>query len=614
MCLSQTTSLMIPSTITSNKLRAYDCSAPTNIKNYMITQKTCTPNFDAVKPGKLVNATLLQKVEVQEKVGYRCAMKVSRWNLICTQSLVANHQRLATVPIIEVPELVTAEQCRRIVSTKQYVGPDGKGYRLLVGGSRVLTFNLRGKNEISGHSIFCEGERARLGNEIIDGVLTLEQVKIQVEKVTLLFKKHTIGIKERHEVMKCPRNSQDHCEHSSGTVIWQNSQHKPFQIIQKITGEIQEGDIFISHHNKVRLVLKRQQEYSGVVLKRTNYKDIFITVDNVEELELEEIKGSRVKIHSWVEARDDYITYSLEEKLKRVYSISKNTECLNTQQIALAQLAIHSASAENINYLQIKGTKFGVVVGETIFQFSCNEVVVAPREADSCSRELPVTYNGLDYFIEPVSRLLTSQASQVPCTSTLPAKFQTIGGAWIAATPRLYITTNPEPSLQSSPATFNISHEDMSRGGLYTNHQLEEFARLIQYPKLRHHIRNELVDNLCLDNNHKLCQQIRSTMGPSWIPDNYNPVFNLKQRITTFLHELGETAALVIGLFLILKILYVLIRFVIGFVTLRDFDWRRRTLQTSFIWYFISRDYAQSNKRKEEEAEPMNERINSDKD
>ena len=103
-------------------------------------------------------------------------------------------------------------------------------------------------------------------------------------------------------------------------------------------------------------------------------------------------------------------------------------------------------------------------------------------------------------------------------------------------------------------------------------------------------------------------------MGPSWIPDNYNPVFNLKQRIMTFLHELGETAALVIGLFLILKILYVLIRFVIGFVTLRDFDWRRRMFQTSFIWYFISRDYAQSNKRKEEEAEPMNERINSDKD
>ena len=133
--------------------------------------------------------------------------------------------------------------------------------------------------------------------------MTLEQVKIQVEKVTFLFRKHTIGIKEKHEVMKCPRNSQDHCEHSSGTVIWQNSQHKPFQIIQKITGEIQEGDIFISHYNKVRLVLKRQQEYSGVVLKRTNYKDILITVDNVDELELEEIKGSRVKIHSWVEEK-----------------------------------------------------------------------------------------------------------------------------------------------------------------------------------------------------------------------------------------------------------------------------------------------------------------------
>ena len=86
-------------------------------------------------------------------------------------------------------------------------------------------------------------------------------------------------------------------------------------------------------------------------------------MDSAEELDLEEIKGNKVKLHSWIEAHDNYIMYSLEEKLKRIYSISKNTECLNTQQIALTQLAIHSASVENINYLQIKGTKSGVIIG-----------------------------------------------------------------------------------------------------------------------------------------------------------------------------------------------------------------------------------------------------------
>ena len=599
--------LLLLTTITkaNNKLKAYDCSKPVKIKNYMINQETCTSKLNISKPEKLVNATLLQKVEIHEQIGYRCAAQVSRWNLVCTQSLVANHQRLATVPVIEVPELMTAEQCRRIVTTKQYIGPDGKGYRLLVGGSRVLTFNLRGKNEVSGHSVYCEGERARIGGNIIDGVLTLEQVKIKVEKVTMMFKKHTIAVKEKHEILNCFRSSQDYCEQATGTYIWQNMEQKPYEIIQKTTGTIQSGtNIFISHHNKIRLVLKGQKEYSGILMKRTNFKNIVLAIDSIEELGFEEIKGNKVKINAWVAARDDYIMYSLEEKLKKVYSISKNTECLNTQQIAMAQLAMHSASVENLNYLQIKGETFGVIVGESIFQFECNEIIVSPRETNSCFRELPVTYNGLNYFLEPVSRLLTSQASQVPCTSTLPAKYQTIGGAWIATAPRLYITTNPKPSLQSSLTAFNISHEDMSQGGLYTEQQLEEFVKLIQYPRLRHHIRNELVDNLCMDNNHELCRQIQSTMGSSWLSEK--PVFNLKQRITTFLQELGETAALFISVFIIIKLLYLLIRFTIGWITLRDFDWRRRMFQTTFLWYFMANDYAQSNKRKEE-SESMNE-------
>ena len=180
------------------------------------------------------------------------------------------------------------------MNTKQYIGPDGKGYRLLVGGSRVLTFNLRGKNEVSGHSVYCEGERARIGGNIIDGVLTLEQVKIKVEKVTMMFKKHTIAVKEKHEILNCFRSSQDYCEQTTGTYVWQNIEQKPYKIIQKTPGTIQSGtDIFISHHNKIRLVLKGQKEYSGIIMKRTNYKNIVLAIDYIEELNFEEIKGNK---------------------------------------------------------------------------------------------------------------------------------------------------------------------------------------------------------------------------------------------------------------------------------------------------------------------------------
>ena len=49
-------------------------------------------------------------------------------------------------------------------------------------------------------------------------------------------------------------------------------------------------------------------------MKRTNYKNIVLAIDSIEELTFEEIKGNKVKINAWVAARDDYIMYSLEEK------------------------------------------------------------------------------------------------------------------------------------------------------------------------------------------------------------------------------------------------------------------------------------------------------------
>ena len=60
---------------TNNKLKAYDCTRPFKVTNYMINQESCVTSMGA-KPGRIMNVTLLQKTEIHEQIGYRCAIQV----------------------------------------------------------------------------------------------------------------------------------------------------------------------------------------------------------------------------------------------------------------------------------------------------------------------------------------------------------------------------------------------------------------------------------------------------------------------------------------------------------------------------------------------------------
>ena len=70
--------------------------------------------------GSLQTYSLLQKVNTQFATGHKCSQVLSKFTYVCANSLVASHQRLATIPEIEVPTTFTPDQCREMVATKQF--------------------------------------------------------------------------------------------------------------------------------------------------------------------------------------------------------------------------------------------------------------------------------------------------------------------------------------------------------------------------------------------------------------------------------------------------------------------------------------------------------------
>ena len=96
----------------------------------------------------------------------------------CTNTLVAAHQRLASIPEIELPQEVSRDDCHSLVTTEEYEGPDGQRHRVPLGKTTVLNFYEKGRQYSEGDTLVCEGEKVKLGDRVIDGVAILEQIKI----------------------------------------------------------------------------------------------------------------------------------------------------------------------------------------------------------------------------------------------------------------------------------------------------------------------------------------------------------------------------------------------------------------------------------------------------
>ena len=120
-------------------------------------------------------------------------------------------------------------------------------------------------------------------------------------------------------------------------------------------------------------------------------------------------------------------------------------------------------------------------------------------------------------------------------------------GEWIAATPRLQIAPPPQPLHPHDK--ISINHTDMSDGGVYTQDQVAEFSRPLNYPKVRQAIKHRVVNELCDQSNHYLCLKLKDTIGGTSEKTN---IFNFHQHMRTFLHTFGEITSIIITIWIII--------------------------------------------------------------
>ena len=587
-------------------LKGYLCDHPSQIQDYRIlpfNQSACwSPKPE---PREEKSYSVVQKQVFAKANWAKCSKTVSSFTFVCTHNMIAAHQRLAEVPQIEIPVKVGQEECHTWITTGRYKGPNGRAYSVEMGRTTVLNFYQHGHAEISGESIICEGERLKLGDRIIEGVAVLQQVKVTLEprKYRFAAASGKVQVQKDHVELPCV-GILHYCETSEATFIWDAIESSQYQLVQIIQAELREEEgapVLISRQHRIRLVLGDQQKQEGRVYFATKYDQIFVCEGAADYLT--PISSNVLRLTAYVNARDDFLSWALEEKIKEAYEVLSNQRCHREQDMLKTTMATSFTSPEGYHHLHLGENRFGALIGEVLYEYTCTEVQVSARPTKRCTQELPVTWKQNNLYLEPISRLLKTYGNTVPCSHLLETKFLTTDGRWISSNPELKYTKAPHQYLHFDKG-LNWSHLDMAEGGLYTPTQLKEFQQLLNYPRAKKIISDHLVHEVCSNNDHTLCadfnHMVEKTPGAGLIE-------SLQNRLLKFFHNFGDLCAIFIAIYVFGTAILWITGFFWSCAALKEVKGRRRWIQPFLpIKWVASYDYGRTARRNNQDFERIN--------
>jgi hypothetical protein len=168
------------------------------------------------------------------------------------------------------------------------------------------------------------------------------------------------------------------------------------------------------------------------------------------------------------------VSMSMKEKLRQV----RGAICVNRREIAHTRLEAIAGADNPYSLITIfKRGHLAIKAGGAVYVTRCVPVEVLPRSHKNCTEEIPVTVNGTEAFVDPISYMIKSPESPIHCNDVAPPRYK-VGGKWYCSYPELKECHDPSmlpvDEVRIDPVTVNNIGLGKS---IDTKEQLEEFAR-----------------------------------------------------------------------------------------------------------------------------------------
>lgn len=528
--------------ISSYSFTGYDCRKPTNIQEYNI-QNFCKINESNLKNKINQTVSLLQFDPVYRKNGFSCTKTVSSFKLYCG---AFSHEKIPTVPHIEIKEMVDEKECQRWINQKRYVSSRGAEHSLLINTENIFYETPIGQVLVRNDNVECQGETMKINNQLLDQVVEMKQIKIVISKDKFKFKGNRAESRNQHVQLPSHCHMElGGCSTSQATYIWElGEEHCPLEKVRTTNGNII-NQTFVDEDNLIRIKLLEpsNRNFPGcpdIPLITTEYNRLFITLQNTEEFPT--ITETAIDIAEYIATREDFLMYEIEKKLLNV---------VEDQDVQGCERNFHLQQQKGIFPWKTKENIFAQFQGEVLSIFSCDKVNVNPRDENECYEELPIIFKEEQLFLQPITHRITQHGSRRPCEKIKTPKYQTNEGVWISMSPQIHI--EPTPSLMYHKL-IKLDHFDMAKGGVFTTTQLQQWQDSVNFEDYKSSINSRINlqacnEESCISNNYHtggvremLMHDLKDLSIKDWLLDK--------------LQQMGQICSIIVAVLWILQFFY----------------------------------------------------------
>ncbi len=183
----------------------------------------------------------------------------------------------------------------------------------------------------------------------------------------------------------------------------------------------------VEHHDKDQaagLELAESFILCGHQAFKTHIKNIAVFIHKDDRMEVaqgrftnKEGEGDLTRLESGMSFLQVRVSMFMKEKLRQV----RGAICVNRREISHTRLEAIAGADNPYSLITIfRRGHLAIKAGGAVYVTRCAPVEVLPWSHKNCTEEIPVTVNGTDAFVDPISYIIESAGSPIHSNDVAP--------------------------------------------------------------------------------------------------------------------------------------------------------------------------------------------------
>ena len=247
----------------------------------------------------------------------------------------------------------------------------------------------------------------------------------------------------------------------------------------------------------IRLILKGDTAKCSEKVTKTDYEGIYVTTGTLVNAR-PKLDKTDLKLQHYFNNKMSYMYHHGLMQMEKFYLETIANDCKLNREIIKTKLAVVMTNPDAITpLLPLEAGTFARVMGEVLYTYKCPQVNVAIRHSEACTAELPITFNGKEVYLNPVTRVIIHENMGIKplnCSNVMSPMYELTPGHWISLPSRTRIPAPRQLELIKLNHTQLFEPlQGVEQGGIYVEKDIEDARRFIMFPEKRARILTEMV-------------------------------------------------------------------------------------------------------------------------